>query len=181
MHKKRYYKKNFIKGKITDGNKEVILATYNGKVVRFDESDVSPIGRNSIGVKGVKIDNDSNIKNGDKVVGIIILEKNEKNKKILVVSENGYGKRSKIEDYRLTNRNAKGVITMHITKKTGRLVAIVDVVDEDELMIVKNFGAAIRIKVKNIQVSSRNTQGVILIKLNKKEEYIKSIAKIENI
>ena len=167
--------------KITDGNKEVILATYNGKVVRFDESDVSPIGRNSIGVKGVKIDNDSNIKNGDKVVGIIILEKNEKNKKILVVSENGYGKRSKIEDYRLTNRNAKGVITMHITKKTGRLVAIVDVVDEDELMIVKNFGAAIRIKVKNIQVSSRNTQGVILIKLNKKEEYIKSIAKIENI
>ena len=167
--------------KITDGNKEVILATYNGKVVRFDESDVNPIGRNSIGVKGVKIDNDSNIKNGDKVVGIIILEKNEKNKKILVVSENGYGKRSKIGDYRLTNRNAKGVITMHITKKTGRLVAIVDVVDEDELMIVKNFGAAIRIKVKNIQVSSRNTQGVILIKLNKKEEYIKSIAKIENI
>lgn len=179
--------------KITDGNKEVILATYNGKVVRFDENCVKHVGRNSIGVKGIKVDknnthNDDDEDNSykgahdvDRVVGIIIVDKNEKDKTILVVSEKGYGKRSRVEGYRLTSRNAKGVITMHITPKTGKLVAVEDVESTDELMIIKNFGAAIRIQIKNIPVSGRNTQGVILVKLNKKEEYIKSIAKIENI
>ena len=163
--------------KLTDGYQEIILATKNGKAIRFNESTVRPVGRTSIGVRGVNLDDNTP---DNEVVGIVTLDPNNKDKTLLVVSERGFGKRSDIDDYRITNRGCKGVITLNITPKTGRLVSICDVKKDDELMIINDSGVSIRISVNNIRVAGRNTQGVTLIKVPK-DESIKSIAKIENI
>ena len=158
--------------KITNGKQEIILATRQGKAIRFNESNVRTVGRNAKGVIGTKISNNN------EVVGIVALDSSEdKTKTLLVVSENGFGKRSSFDEYRTTNRKCTGVITMKITTKTGKLVSIESVEDTDELLLINNLGIAIRISVKSIQTSSRNTQGVTLKSLHGNEK-IKSIAKI---
>ena len=158
--------------KITDGYQEIILATRDGKAIRFDESNVRPVGRTSIGVKGIDVSGDN------EVVGFVSIDPNDKTKTLLVVSERGFGKRSDIEDYRITKRGGKGVKTINITPKTGNLVSIESVKQDDELMIINDSGVAIRINVRDIRISSRATQGVTLIRVPK-GEVIKSIAKIE--
>ena len=160
--------------KITDGTQEIIIATRKGKAIRFNETKVNPVGRIARGVRGISI--------GEKneVVGAVVINQNDKNKTLLVVSELGFGKRSDIEDYRITNRGGVGVKTINITKKTGELVAIEEVEQKDELMIINASGVAIRIRVEDINISGRNTQGVILIKVPN-GECIKNIAKIKNI
>lgn len=161
--------------KITDGKQEIILATRQGKAVRFNESNVRTVGRNAIGVMGIKL-SDNN-----EVVGIVALDSSEaKTKTLLVVSENGFGKRSRLDEYRTTKRNCAGVITMHINRKTGNLIAIESVKSTDELLLINNLGISIRISVNSIKTSSRNTQGVILKSLRENEK-IKSIAKIVDI
>lgn len=161
--------------KITDGKQEIILATRQGKAVRFNESNVRTVGRNAIGVMGIKLSNNN------EVVGIVALDSSEaKTKTLLVVSENGFGKRSRLDEYRTTKRNCAGVITMHISKKTGNLIAIESVKSTDELLLINNLGISIRISVNSIKTSSRNTQGVIL-KILRENEKIKSIAKIVDI
>ena len=160
--------------KITDGTQEIIIATRKGKAIRFNEAKVNPVGRIARGVRGISI--------GEKneVVGAVVINQNDKNKTLLVVSELGFGKRSDIEDYRITNRGGVGVKTINITKKTGELVAIEEVEQKDELMIINASGVAIRIRVEDINISGRNTQGVTLIKVPN-GECIKNIAKIKNI
>ena len=161
--------------KITDGKQEIILATRQGKAVRFNESNVRTVGRNAIGVMGIKLSNNN------EVVGIVALDSSEaKTKTLLVVSENGFGKRSRLDEYRTTKRNCAGVITMHINRKTGNLIAIESVKSTDELLLINNLGISIRISVNSIKTSSRNTQGVILKSLRENEK-IKSIAKIVDI
>ncbi len=142
---------------LTDGNNEIILGVKSGKAVRFNEQDVRPMGRNATGVKGVTLEND------DVVVGVVNIgeEKND----ILVVSENGFGKRSNLDDYRITKRGAKGVKTLNITDKTGDMVAIMGVVDDEDLMIITKNGLTIRQTVAELRVMGRATQGVKLIKL----------------
>ena len=159
---------------LTSGNHEIILATQKGKAIRFNESTVRTVGRASMGVKGVDIGVNS------QVVGMVALDPKNNGKTLLVVSEYGFGKRSKIEDYRITNRGGKGVKTIDITPKTGMLVSIDEVSDDDELILINNIGIAIRISIKNIRIAGRNTQGVILIKLPK-GEVIKSIAKVKTV
>lgn len=160
--------------KITDGTQEIIIATRKGKAIRFNETKVNPVGRIARGVRGISI--------GEKneVVGAVVINQNDKNKTLLVVSELGFGKRSDIEDYRITNRGGVGVKTINITKKTGALVAIEEVEQKDELMIINASGVAIRIRIEDINISGRNTQGVTLIKIPK-GECIKNIAKIKNV
>ena len=160
--------------KITDGTQEIIIATRKGKAIRFNEAKVNPVGRIARGVRGISI--------GEKneVVGAVVINQNDKNKTLLVVSELGFGKRSDIEDYRITNRGGVGVKTINITKKTGELVAIEEVEQKDELMIINASGVAIRIKVEDIRIAGRDTQGVTLIKVTN-GECIKNIAKIKNI
>ena len=160
--------------KITDGTQEIIIATRKGKAIRFKEAKVKPVRRIARGVRGISI--------GEKneVVGAVVINQNDKNKTLLVVSELGFGKRSDIEDYRITNRGGVGVKTINITKKTGELVAIEEVEQKDELMIINASGVAIRIRVEDINISGRNTQGVTLIKVPN-GECIKNIAKIKNI
>ena len=160
--------------KITDGTQEIIIATRKGKAIRFNETKVNPVGRIAKGVRGISIG-----KNNE-VVGVVVINQNDKNKTLLVVSELGFGKRSDIEDYRITNRGGVGVKTINITKKTGELVAIEEVEQKDELMIINASGVAIRIRVEDINISGRNTQGVTLIKVPN-GECIKNIAKIKNI
>ena len=160
--------------KITDGTQEIIIATRKGKAIRFNETKVNPVGRIARGVRGISIG-----KNNE-VVGVVVINQNYKNKTLLVVSELGFGKRSDIEDYRITNRGGVGVKTINITKKTGELVAIEEVEQKDELMIINASGVAIRIRVEDINISGRNTQGVTLIKVPN-GECIKNIAKIKNI
>ena len=160
--------------KITDGTQEIIIATRKGKAIRFNETKVNPVGRIARGVRGISIG-----KNNE-VVGVVVINQNYKNKTLLVVSELGFGKRSDIEDYRITNRGGLGVKTINITQKTGELVAIEEVEQKDELMIINASGVAIRIRVEDINISGRNTQGVTLIKVPN-GECIKNIAKIKNI
>lgn len=157
--------------KMTGGNDEVIIATYNGRAVRFSESTVRPMGRNAAGVRGVKL-----VGNGDHVVGLVCISDASRN--LLVVSEKGYGKRSEIEDYRVTNRGTQGVRTLNITDKTGHVVGILDVDDKNELMIINKSGIMIRMTVADLRVMGRNTQGVRLIRLNDDDE-ISSIARID--
>ena len=157
--------------KMTGGNDEVIIATYNGRAVRFSESTVRPMGRNAAGVRGVKLVGD-----GDHVVGLVCIADASRN--LLVVSEKGYGKRSEIEDYRVTNRGTQGVRTLNITDKTGKVVGILDVDDKNELMIINKSGIMIRMTVADLRVMGRNTQGVRLIRLNDDDE-ISSIARID--
>jgi len=158
--------------RLTNGKNELILANRNGRAVRFDENAVRTMGRVSTGVRGMKIDGGD-----DEVVGMIVAG-NKENETIMVVSENGYGKRSQVEDYRKTNRGAKGVKTLNITEKTGRLVSIKNVTDENDLMIINKSGITIRLAVSDCRVMGRATQGVRLINLSKKNDVIASVCKV---
>ena len=158
--------------RLTDGHNEIMLATKKGKVCRFNESTVRPVGRNSIGVKGVTLDGAD-----DMVVGMVCIKDTVK-ETVLVVSEKGYGKRSEIDEYRITNRGGKGVKTINVTDKTGNLIAIKTVEDPDHLMIINKSGITIRMEVADLRVMGRATQGVRLIKLDDDDE-IASVAKIE--
>ncbi|MBR7094433.1 MAG: DNA gyrase subunit A [Prevotella sp.] len=158
--------------RLTNGKNELILANRNGRAVRFDENAVRTMGRVSTGVRGMKID-----ESDDEVVGMIVAG-NTENETIMVVSENGYGKRSQVEDYRKTNRGAKGVKTLNITEKTGRLVSIKNVTDDNDLMIINKSGITIRLAVSDCRVMGRATQGVRLINLSKKNDVIASVCKV---
>lgn len=158
--------------RLTNGDNELILANRNGRAVRFDESAIRPMGRVSTGVRGMKIDDDN-----DAVIGMIVVNDAEK-ETVMVVSEDGYGKRSDVEDYRKTNRGGKGVKTMSITEKTGRLVAIKNVTDDNDLMIINKSGIVIRLAVAEVRVMGRATQGVRLINLAKKNDVIASVCKV---
>ncbi|MFM7195237.1 MAG: DNA gyrase subunit A [Bacteroidota bacterium] len=158
---------------ITNGKNNIVIAKRSGKAVRFNEEDVRPMGRTAAGVRGVTLEGDD-----DKVIGMVCLNREDAN--LLVVSEKGYGKRSEIDDYRVTRRGGKGVKTINITEKTGKLVAIKQVTDQDELMIINRSGITIRIRVEELRIMGRATQGVRLIKLNEDDE-ISSVEKIEAI
>ena len=158
--------------RLTNGNNELILANRNGRAVRFDEQDIRSMGRVSTGVRGMRIDDE-----GDAVVGMIVVN-NAETETVMVVSEEGYGKRSDVADYRKTNRGGKGVKTMSITEKTGRLVAIKNVTDENDLMIINKSGIVIRLAVAEVRVMGRATQGVRLINLARKNDTIASVCKV---
>ena len=158
--------------RLTNGKNELILANRNGRAVRFDEADVRVMGRVSTGVRGMRLDGDD-----DAVVGMIVVN-DASAETVMVVSENGYGKRSQVEDYRKTMRGGKGVKTLNITDKTGRLVAIKNVTDENDLMIINRSGIAIRLSVAECRVMGRATQGVRLINLAKKNDVIASVCKV---
>ena len=158
---------------MTNGNNEVLIANRNGRAIRFHESAVREMGRTAAGVRGMTLDEDGS----DEVVGMVCVKEKEK-ETILVVSEQGYGKRSSIEDYRITNRGGKGVKTLNITEKTGKLVAIMNVTDENDLMIINKSGIAIRMNVVNLSVIGRATQGVRLINLEKRNDEIASVCKV---
>lgn len=158
--------------RLTNGHNELILANRNGRAVRFNENAIRTMGRVSTGVRGMRLDED-----GDCVIGMIVVNDAEK-ESVMVVSENGYGKRSLVADYRVTNRAAKGVKTLSITEKTGRLVAIKNVTDENDLMIINKSGITIRLAVADVRVMGRATQGVRLINLTKKNDVIASVCKV---
>lgn len=158
--------------RLTNGKNEIILANRNGRAVRFDEDSIRTMGRVSTGVRGMKLDDGD-----DQVVGMIVVN-NAETETVMVVSENGYGKRSQVEDYRKTNRGGKGVKTFSITDKTGRLVAIKNVTDDNDLMIINKSGIAIRLAVSECRVMGRATQGVRLINLSKKNDVIASVCKV---
>lgn len=158
--------------RLTNGHNELIMADRNGKAVYFDENDVRCMGRVSTGVRGMRLD-----EGDDAVVGMVVVNDAE-SETVMVVSENGYGKRSMVEDYRKTNRGGKGVKTMAVTEKTGRLVAIKNVTDENDLMIINKSGIVIRLAVKEVRVMGRATQGVRLINLAKKNDIIASVCKV---
>jgi len=160
-----------LEARLTTGRSEIIMALKSGKAIRFNESNVRPMGRNAAGVRGISLGGPK-----DEVIGMICI--NEVNADILVVSENGYGKRSSVEDYRITNRGGKGVKTINITEKTGSLIAIKDVQDNDDLMIINRSGLIIRLSVEDLRVMGRATQGVRLINL-KDDDSIASVAKVE--
>ncbi len=162
-----------IEVRMTNGNNEIIIANRNGRAIRFHESTVRVMGRTATGVRGMTLDEDGQ----DEVVGMICI-KNPETETIMVVSEQGYGKRSELEDYRITNRGGKGVKTMQITEKTGRLVAIKSVTDENDLMIINKSGITIRLKVADVRVMGRATQGVRLINLEKRNDEIGSVCKV---
>ncbi len=157
--------------RLTDGNAEIMIATKNGKCIRFPEEKARAVGRGSIGVRGITLDKD------DEVIGMIVVN-DVVNETVLVVSERGYGKRTAVEDYRVTNRGGKGVITLNVTEKTGKLIAIQMVTDDDGLMIINKSGVAIRMGMDEMRVMGRNTQGVKVINLKKNDE-IAAIAKVE--
>jgi len=156
---------------LTNGESQIMIATKNGKCIRFPEEKVREVGRGSIGVRGITMDEN------DEVIGMIVVNDVER-ETVLVVSEKGYGKRTAVEDYRITNRGGKGVITLNITEKTGNLIAIQNVTDEDGLMIINKSGVAIRMNMDEMRVMGRNTQGVRMINLKKNDE-IAAIAKVE--
>ncbi|NVJ46352.1 MAG: DNA gyrase subunit A, partial [Cytophagia bacterium] len=159
--------------KFTNGDNHIIIGKRSGKVVHFHESDVRSMGRTAAGVRGVSLEGDD-----DRVIGMVCVAREDAN--LLVVSEKGYGKRSPIEDYRITKRGGKGVKTINITEKTGNLVSIKEVIDTDDLMIINKSGITIRISVENLRVMGRATQGVKLIRLQEGDQ-ISSVEKIEQI
>ena len=161
-----------LSAKLTTGESQVMLALKSGKAIRFEESKTRPMGRNASGVRGITLANDQ-----DEVIGMVSVNDVESN--ILVVSEKGYGKRSSLEDYRITNRGGKGVKTISVTEKTGELVAIKNVTDEDDLMIINKSGIAIRMEVASLRVMGRATQGVRLINL-KGNDSIAAVAKVKS-
>jgi len=160
---------------LTTGKSEIVLATRSGKAIRFPEEKVRPMGRVAAGVKGVSLEDEE----GDEVIGMIAVDPDKKEETILVISENGYGKRTELEDYRITNRGGKGVKTMQITDKTGQLISIQLVTDNDHLMIINKSGIAIRIALDQIRVMGRATQGVRVMKIGAKDS-IAAIAKIKD-
>lgn len=161
---------HLLEAKLTNGNSEIMMAIHSGKAIRFSEKTVRPMGRNAMGVKGITLGHPD-----DYVVGMICVDNDQYD--ILVVSENGYGKRSPLEDYRATNRGGKGVKTISITEKTGGLIAIKNVTDEDDLMIINRSGIAIRLHVDQLRVMGRATQGVKLINLNE-EDIIAAVSQV---
>ena len=162
-----------IEVRLTDGDNEIIMANKNGRAIRFNETMVRPMGRTATGVRGMTLDDDGQ----DEVVGMVCVKDSE-NETIMVVSEQGYGKRSDIEDYRKTNRGAKGVKTLNITEKTGKLVTIKTVTEENDLMIINKSGITIRLKVADVRIMGRATQGVKLINLEKRNDEIGSVCKV---
>jgi DNA gyrase subunit A len=159
-----------LEAKLTTGDSQVMLAVKSGKAIRFEESKTRPMGRNASGVRGITLANDK-----DEVVGMLAVNNEDDN--ILVVSENGYGKRSNLDDYRITNRGGKGVKTINVTEKTGSLVAIKNVTDDDDLMIINKSGITIRLAIDTLRVMGRATQGVKLINLNDNDS-IAAVAKV---
>jgi DNA gyrase subunit A len=160
---------NLLDVALTNGNNNIVIAARNGKVVRFHESGTRPMGRTATGVRGI------NLEEGDRVIGMVCVSREDT--QLLVVSDKGYGKRSDVEDYRITSRGAKGVKTLNITEKTGSLVTIKEVTDDDDLMIITKKGVAIRIKVSDLRVMGRNTQGVKLIRMSDSDD-IASVTRI---
>jgi DNA gyrase subunit A len=161
-----------LEAKLTTGDSQVMLAVRSGKAIRFEEEKTRPMGRNASGVRGITLGSKD-----DEVVGMIAINDGESD--VLVVSERGYGKRSTLDDYRITNRGGKGVKTINITEKTGKLVAIKNVSDSDGLMIINKSGIAIRMAVDELRVMGRATQGVRLIKV-REEDAIAAVAKVKN-
>ncbi len=161
-----------LEARLTNGKDEVMMAVKSGRCIRFNEQNVRPMGRSASGVKAISLDTDK-----DEVVGMVCVEDMSRN--IMVVSENGYGKRSEIEEYRITNRGGKGVKTINITEKTGSLIAIKDVTDEDDLMIMNRSGLTIRLAVNTLRVMGRATQGVKLINL-KKNDVIAAVTRVQH-
>ena len=162
-----------IEVRMTNGNNEIIIANRNGRAIRFHEAAVRVMGRTATGVRGITLDDDGQ----DEVIGMICI-KDLETESVMVVSEQGYGKRSDIEDYRKTNRGGKGVKTMNITEKTGKLVTIKSVTDENDLMIINKSGITIRLKVADVRIMGRATQGVRLINLEKRNDQIGSVCKV---
>ncbi|NLE32353.1 MAG: DNA gyrase subunit A, partial [Bacteroidales bacterium] len=161
--------------RMTNGDTEVLLANRNGRAIRFHESKVRVMGRTATGVRGMTLDEDG----ADEVVGMICIKDKEK-ETIMVVSEQGYGKRSDLEDYRVTNRGGKGVKTLNITEKTGKLVAIKSVTDDHDLMIINKSGITLRVKVADFRIMGRATQGVRLINLEKRHDEIASVCRVSS-
>lgn len=164
-----------IEVRMTKGDNEIIIANKNGRAIHFNEKTVRAMGRTASGVRGMTLDDDGS----DEVIGMICIKDKEK-ESIMVVSEQGYGKRSDIEDYRTTNRGGKGVKTLNITDKTGKLVAIKSVTDDNDLMIINKSGITLRLKVKDIRIMGRATQGVRLINLEKRNDHISSVCKVNS-
>ncbi|MBR1462433.1 MAG: DNA gyrase subunit A [Prevotella sp.] len=158
--------------RLTNGQNELILANRNGRAVRFNENAIRTMGRVATGVRGMRVDGGD-----DEVIGMVVVNRPDE-ETIMVVSENGYGKRSQVEDYRITNRGTKGVKTLNITEKTGRLVAIKNVTNQNDLMIINKSGIVIRMAVADCRVMGRATQGVRLINLSKKNDVIASVCKV---
>ena len=162
-----------IEVRMTNGNNEIIIANRNGRAIRFHETAVRVMGRTATGVRGITLDEDGQ----DHVIGMICI-KDLQAETVMVVSEQGYGKRSDIEGYRKTNRGGKGVKTMNITDKTGKLVAIKSVTDDNDLMIINKSGITIRLKMSEVRTMGRATQGVRLINLEKRNDQIGSVCKV---
>ncbi len=160
-----------LEAKLTNGSNEIMLASKSGKLVRFPEEKARAIGRNATGVRGIRLSSDS-----DEVIGMICISDPKSN--VLVVSETGYGKRSELEEYRVTNRGGKGVKTINITEKTGNLIALKDVTDDNDIMIINKSGITIRLAVADLRVIGRATQGVKFIDLGKNDE-IAAVAKVD--
>jgi DNA gyrase subunit A len=168
---------NLIDAKLTDGTNEILVAIRSGRAIRFNESAIRAVGRTASGVRAIRLSEDED----DKVVGIVCVDNPQT--EILVIAERGYGKRSKIEDYRVTNRSGKGVKTLNITEKTGKLIAIKGVTDNDDLMIITKSGITIRLPISDIRLAGRATQGVKVINLRNNDAIaaVTNVAKSEEI
>jgi len=164
-----------LEARLTDGNSEILLAVKSGRAIRFEEEKVRPTGRGAIGVGGIEVDDAK-----DEVIGMICVNKEDKSRTVLVVSEKGYGKRTPIDEYRITNRGGKGVKTISVTEKTGKLVGILDVTEDEDLMITCRSGVTIRMPVNGISSQGRATQGVKLIRLDESDE-IAAITKLDKL
>lgn len=163
-----------LEARMTDGNSEIMMAIKSGRAIRFPETKVRPTGRGAIGVFGIEVDSEN-----DEVIGMICVNKEDKEKTVLVVSEKGYGKRTSVEEYRITNRGGKGVKTINVTEKTGRLIGMLEVLGKEDLIITCKSGITLRTAVSSIKEAGRATQGVTLIKLDEGDE-IAAISKIED-
>jgi len=166
---------HLLEARLTDGNSEILLAIRSGRAIRFEEEKVRPTGRGAIGVAGIEVDDLS-----DEVIGMICVNREDKSRTVLVVSEKGYGKRTPIDEYRITNRGGKGVKTISVTDKTGKLVGILDVTEQEDLMITCKSGLTIRMPVNGISEQGRATQGVKLIRLDENDE-IAAITKLDKL
>jgi DNA gyrase subunit A len=164
-----------LEARLTDGSHEIMMAVKTGRAIRFPEDKVRPTGRGAIGVTGIEVDN-----NDDEVIGMICVKKDDTSQTVLVVSEKGFGKRTVVEEYRITNRGGKGVKTINITDKTGKLVGILDVTEKEDLMITCKSGITIRTSISNIREAGRATQGVKLIRLDDGDE-IAAITKLNEV
>ncbi|MBU6159220.1 MAG: DNA gyrase subunit A, partial [Bacteroidetes bacterium] len=162
-----------LEAKMTNGNSEIMMAVKSGRAIRFPEEKVRPTGRGAIGVGGIEVDDEK-----DEVIGMICVNKEDKEHTVLVVSEKGYGKRTAIDEYRVTNRGGKGVKTINVTEKTGSLVGILDVTEKEDLMITCKSGITIRMSIAQISELGRATQGVKLIRVDDEDE-IAAISKID--